>query len=108
MTAAQFEDAEGRELVEAIHERHAAQVGRIGDKIGYVLRQEHAGGWVTVDGMEFDNITDAVRLLEDYQEEDPNLTFAVGRIELIMISRPPVTVPTSTRPIFLPTDKERA
>lgn len=108
MTAAQFEDAEGQDLVEAIHRRKAA-VGRIGDKIGYVLLQEHAGQWMNVDCYEFDTITQAVAMLKDYQEEDPRVTFAVGRVELVMISRPDhVTVPTATRPIHLPTYKERA
>jgi hypothetical protein len=62
--------------------------GRIGDKVGYALLQEHAGEWVNVDGWQFDNITQAVGMLKDYQEEDLITTFAVARLELVMISRP--------------------
>jgi hypothetical protein len=43
---------------------------------------------VHVDTLEFDTMTQAVVMLKDYQEEDPRTTFAVGRVELVMISRP--------------------
>jgi len=68
--------------------------GKIGDKVGYVLLQDHAGEWVNVDGYEFDTIGQAVAMLRDYQEEDTRSTFAVGRTHLVMISRPD-TEPTT-------------
>lgn len=61
---------------------------KAGDVAGYVLLQEHAGDWVNVDDWQFDSIAKAVSMLEDYQEESPTVTYAVGRIQLSMISRP--------------------
>lgn len=75
MTAAQFEDAEGRELVEAIHARKAAAC------LCEPYSQDAGGGY-----------------FELLAEPNPDCT----------VHFPHVTVPTSTRPIHLPTDKERA
>jgi len=62
--------------------------GKIGDKAGYRLLQSVGGQWIDVDNYEFDNIAQAVTMLRDYQEEDPQYTFAVARLELVMIGRP--------------------
>jgi hypothetical protein len=61
----------------------------IGDKVGYVaLRQDRWGGWDETNSTQMDTIGQAVGLIRRYQEEDPKATYAVGRIELVMISRP--------------------
>lgn len=62
---------------------------RTGDKAGYVLLEmdPQSGRWSTLDSDVFRLVTDAVDILRDYEAERPR-TYAVGRIELAMISRP--------------------
>ena len=62
---------------------------RTGDKAGYVLLEldPQNGRWITLDSDIFPRIIDAVDVLKDYEVGRPR-TYAVGRIELAMISRP--------------------
>jgi hypothetical protein len=64
------------------------RVSKTGDKVGYLVLSEHAGQWIDTDCPRMDTIGQAFRMLTDYQEEEPGVTFAVGRVELAMISRP--------------------
>ena len=62
--------------------------GKIGDNVGFRLLEVIGDQWADVDGYEFDTVSEAVCMLRDYQEESPKSTFAVARLELVMISRP--------------------
>jgi len=65
-----------------------SDLGRIGDKVGYVvLKQDRWGGWDETNSTTMDNIGQAVGLVRRYQDDDSKGTYAVGRIELVMISR---------------------
>lgn len=62
--------------------------GAIGDKAGYVVLQQHHGLWIGTDGAMMDDIGRAVGRLRTHQEKSPERTYAVGRLEVVMISRP--------------------
>ena len=62
--------------------------GMIGDKVGYRVVQLHARHWVETDCPAMDTISQSVGMLRQYQHDDPATTYAVARLELVMISRP--------------------
>lgn len=64
--------------------------GKIGDKVGYRVMQLHARYWVETDCPAMDTISQAVGMLQNYQQDGPTGTYAVARMELVMISRPNV------------------
>ena len=62
--------------------------GKIGDKVGYRVVNLHAGYWVETDCPSMDTNGQAVGMLRNYQQDDPAGTYAVARLNLVMISRP--------------------
>jgi len=63
--------------------------GKIGDKVGYaVVKQNPFGRWLETDCPQMDTIGQAVGMVNVYQENRPETTYAVARLELVMISRP--------------------
>lgn len=65
--------------------------GKIGDKIGYSVMQLRGRHWVETHCPTLDTITQAEGMLRQYQHADPAITFAIARLELVMISRPDVS-----------------
>lgn len=61
----------------------------IGDKIGYVVvKLDRWGGWDETNCTQMDSIGQGVAMVRRYQDDDPKGTYAVARLELVMISRP--------------------
>ena len=65
------------------------EVGKIGDKVTYaVMKQNPFGQWLETDCPTMGTMGQAVGMVRHYQEDRPGSTFAVARLELVMISRP--------------------
>lgn len=63
--------------------------GKIGDKVGYaIVKRNQFGQWLETDCPTMDAIGQAVGMIRIYQKDRPHTTFAVARLELVMISRP--------------------
>ena len=63
--------------------------GKIGDKVGYaVMKQNQFGQWLETDCPTMDTIGHAVGMVRHYQQARPETTYAVARLELVMISWP--------------------
>jgi len=61
----------------------------IGQRVGYVVvKQNPFGQWLDTDCPQLDTIGQAVGIVRHYQADRPETTFAVARLELVMISRP--------------------
>ena len=66
-----------------------SDIGKIGDRIGYaVVKQNPFGRWLETDCPQMDTIGQAVGMVKAYQDARPQSTYAVARLELVMISRP--------------------
>lgn len=61
----------------------------IGQRVGYrVVKQNPFGRWLETDCPQLDTMGQAVGMVRTYQQERPETTFAVARLELVMISSP--------------------
>ena len=63
--------------------------GQIGDKVGYAVMQlDRFGLWSKASSVTFGDIGRAVATIEDFERHDDEpATYAVARLELVMISR---------------------
>lgn len=60
----------------------------IGKKVGYaVVKQNQFGQWIETDCPTMDSIGQAEGIVRHYQKDQPETTFAVARLELVMISK---------------------
>lgn len=62
--------------------------GMVGDKVGYVVVKRVDSQWRSIGGPRTDTVSEAVGILRTCQVGRPDATFAVARLELVMISRP--------------------
>ncbi len=61
----------------------------IGQRVGYVVvKQNQFGQWLETDCPQMDTMGQAVGIVRMYQQDRPDTTFAVARLELVMISHP--------------------
>ena len=67
-----------------------APAERIGEKVGYAVMQlDRFGLWSNASGVTFGEISRAVATIDDFERHDDHpATYAVARLELVMISRP--------------------
>ncbi|WP_455833728.1 hypothetical protein [Pseudarthrobacter siccitolerans] len=63
--------------------------GQIGDQVGYVVvKQDRWGGWDETNSVQMETCSQAVGMVKRYREDNPAGTYAVARLQLVMISRP--------------------